>query len=257
MTNNLSAVIITKNEELNIRRCLESIKDLVSEIIIIDSQSTDDTVKICKEYGSKVYQIDWEGFGKAKKFGVEKASNNWILSLDSDEEVTPSLFEEISKILVEPKVNVYKIKRRSFFLGKQIKHCGWNNDFPKRLFNKQYGNFNEDLVHESVVIKGERGIINSPLNHFTYPTIDIQIKKMNLYSELGAKKSCADGKTTSLFSAVIFGIFRFVKMYFLQLGFLDGYKGFILSINTAYGVFLKYSKLWTLVNKEKEENVGL
>ncbi len=249
MSNKLSAVIITKNEESNIERCLKSIKSLCTEIIIVDSDSTDRTLEICRQFGCKILTIEWEGYGKTKKFGVEQAANSWILSIDADEEVTPSLSEEISKIMLNPKYNIYKIKRNSFFLGKKIKYCGWNNDFPKRLFNKEFGNFNDDVVHESVILSGERGVIHSPLNHFTYPTVEIQMNKMNLYSELGAKKLFAEGKRISVFSAVIFSVFRFIKMYFLQLGFLDGPKGFILSCNTAYGVLLKYIKLWSLNNK--------
>lgn len=253
MIDNLSAVIITKNEESNIRRCLESIKNFVAEIIIVDSQSTDDTLKICEEYGCKIFQIEWEGFGLAKKFGVDNASNNWIFSIDSDEEVTHELQNEIDKIMQNPECNIYSIKRNSFFLGKQIKYCGWNNDYPKRLFNREYGNFNNAIVHETIEYTGTRGVIESALNHYTYPTINSQIEKMNLYSELGAEKYFNEGKRTSIAAAFFYGIFKFVKMYFLQLGFLDGVHGFILCVNSGHGIFLKYAKLLAM-SKKVEKN---
>ncbi|MBI9072008.1 MAG: glycosyltransferase family 2 protein [Melioribacteraceae bacterium] len=244
MVKNLSAVIITKNEETNIGRCLESIKDLVSEIVIVDSNSTDKTIEICKSYGCNISQIEWKGFGLAKKFAVDSASSDWVFSIDADEEVTPELAREIEVVMGNPKYNIYKIKRNSFFLGKKIKHCGWDNDYPKRLFNRKFGNFNYAIVHETIIINGERGTIEAPLNHFSYPTIKLHMEKMNLYSELGAEEYFNEGRKTTLISALLNGLFKFIKMYFIKLGFLDGVHGFILSVNSAYGIFLKYIKLW-------------
>lgn len=244
MKNKISAVIITKNEERNIERCLKSLL-WVDEIVVVDANSTDKTIEICKKYNCKIIQKEWEGYGKTKKIAVENTTNDWIISIDADEEVTSDLIEEIKRILEVPKFNVYKIKINSFFLGKQIKYCGWNNEFKKRLFNKKYGNYNESPVHEAVEIKGERGVIYAPINHYTYPTIQLQIYKMNLYSELSAQSLFEQQKSTNPILAIIYGIFKFIKMYIFQLGFLDGFRGLILSINTAFGVYLKYIKLWS------------
>ncbi len=248
--NKLSVVIVTKNEECNIERCLKSVKNIASEIIVVDAFSNDKTIDICNNFGCKVFQKEWEGFGKAKKFAVDQTENDWIFSIDADEEVSENLKSELNKILVNPNYNVFKIKRRSFFLGKEIKHCGWNRDYPKRLFNKKYGNFNSDIVHESVIIEGERGKIENPIFHYTYPTIKSFVNKMNLYSELNAEKLFNNGKNVTIFGSMFYCIVRFIRMYFFDFGFLDGRKGFILSVITSYGVFLKYIKLWSKHNSQ-------
>lgn len=248
--NTLSAVIITKNEERNIERCLKSIKNLASEIVIVDAFSIDNTIKICENYDCKIFQKEWNGFGIAKKFAVEQTENDWVFSIDADEEVTESLSKKIKEILVDPKFNIYKIKRKSFFLGKEIKHCGWNRDYPKRLFNKNYGNFNSDTVHESVIMEGERGKIESPIFHYTYPTIKAFVNKMNLYSELNSEKLFNEGRKVTVINSIFYGFIRFIKMFFFDLGFLDGKKGFILCAITSYGVFLKYIKLWSKHNSQ-------
>ena len=245
MKNKISTVIITKNEEANIVRCLKSIS-WVDEIVVVDSYSQDNTVEICRKYNCKVIQNKWMGFGKNKKLAVEQASNSWILSIDADEEVTEALKLMIEKILEDPKFNGYNIKRTSFYLGKKIKYCGWNRDFPLRLFNKKFGNFNEKEVHESVKIIGEKRQIESPLFHYTYPTINSHIRKMNLYSELSAAELINKGKHYSILSSVIFGIAKFVNMYFIKLGILDGKVGFILCYNSAFGIYLKYVKTWRI-----------
>lgn len=240
--NKVSATIITFNEELNIERCLKSL-NWADEILVIDSHSTDKTVEICNHYNCKVIQTEWKGFGKTKKLAVDNASNNWIFSIDADEEVTESLKKRIEEILEEPQFNGYKIKRRSYYLGKEIKYCGWDRDYPLRLFNKSFGNFNDKEVHESVIINGSKNKIEEPLLHFTYPTISSHINKMNRYSDLSLYDRKSD-KSYGLFTSLLLGLNKFLKMYLLQRGFLDGKIGFLLSINSAFGVYLKYVKVW-------------
>lgn len=247
----LSAVIITKNEEANIARCLESIKDLVTEIVIVDSKSTDRTIEICEKYNCNIFQIDWRGFGLAKRYAVDCAKNDWVLSIDADEEITPNLANKISEVLKNTECNIYSIKRDSFYLGKKIKYCGWNKDYPKRLFNKKYGNFNDAVVHETIEYKGKRGTIEESFTHYSYPTIQSHLDKINLYSELGADSLFEQGKKSSVGVAIFYGFIKFIKTYFVKLGILDGVNGLILSINSSYGIFLKYIKLWA---KHKGEN---
>jgi len=242
MKNKISAVIITKNEELNIERCLKSIT-WVDEILIVDSYSEDKTIEICKKYNCRVIQTAWQGFGKTKKYAVDNASNNWILSIDADEEMTGPLQEKIEILLDNPLYNAYNIKRRSFYLGKEIKHCGWDNDYPLRLFNRRYGNFNDKEVHESVEIKGEKLKINKTLLHYTYPTVSSHIEKMNLYSDLALQNN-NETNDYSIVMSLALGLNKFLKMYLLQRGFLDGRVGFLLSLNSAFGVYLKYLKVW-------------
>ena len=240
-----SVTIITKNEEKNIGRCLESVK-WADEIVIVDSGSTDKTLKICRKYNCKIIESEWLGFGKTKKFAVDSATNNWILSIDADEEVTPDLKKEILGILDNPEFNGYKIKRKSFYINKWINHCGWNKEYKLRLFNKQFGNFNEQMVHESVKLNGKIAKINEILKQYTYPNISSHLQKIDRYSKLSATELFKNGKKTSIFMAILKGKIKFLQMYFLQLGFLDGKEGFILSLNSAYGVYLKYLKLWEM-----------
>ena len=147
----LSVSIITKNEEDNIERCLDSVK-WANEIIIVDSGSTDHTLEICKSYNCKIIETEWLGFGLTKQIGVNAATNNWILSIDADEEVTSELKNKILELVQSTTFHAFNIKRVSYYLKKRIQYSGWQTDRPLRLFNKQYGNFNDASVHESVVI---------------------------------------------------------------------------------------------------------
>lgn len=239
--NKLSATIITFNEEKNIERCLKSLQWL-DEIVIVDSYSTDKTIEICEKYGCKIIQTEWKGFGNTKKYAVDNASNNWIFSIDADEEVSEELRIEIEKLLKNPEFNAYKIKRNSFYLNEEIKYCGWHRDFPLRLFNRKYGNFNDKQVHESVIINGEKGKIEAPLYHYTYPTISSHFSKINRYSDLAQNN--ISSKKYGITISIFLGLNKFMKMYVLQKGFLDGKIGFLLSFHSAFGVYLKYIKTW-------------
>ncbi|APF18572.1 glycosyl transferase family 2 [Caldithrix abyssi DSM 13497] len=237
----LSAVIITFNEERNIGRCLKSL-DWVDEIVVVDSGSSDRTVEICETHGAKVVKSEWLGFGKTKHFAVEQAANNWILSIDADEEVTPQLKQKIQSILKNPDATVaYRIKRQAFYLGRPVKHAGWQKDYPLRLFNRQNGNFNDREVHESVEFNGQVQYIQEPLLHYTYPTISSHIQKMDRYTNLTVGEHA---QKATILGSVARAFFKFLKMYFLKGGFLDGRIGFVLCFNSAFGIYLKYIKLW-------------
>jgi len=243
MREKISAVVITKNEEKNIDRLLKSI-DWVDEIILCDTGSLDNTMNIAQSFNCKVYSIEWKGFGIAKRTAVNYASHNWILSVDADEEVSAGLKNSILKILENLDHNCYFIKRESFYLEKKIKYCGWQNDYPKRLFDKRFGNFNDDPLHESLIIEGERGKITAPLYHYSYPDIFTHVSKMNHYTDLAAKKIMTKDMHSSFLKSLFFGITKFINMYIFRLGFLDGRVGLILCFNSAIGVYLKYIKVW-------------
>ncbi len=239
----LSVAVIVKNEEKNLPKMLDSIA-WADEIVVLDTGSQDKTIEIAKAAGCLVYESEWLGFGKCKQIAVDYCSNNWILSLDADEVVTPQLKSKIESIIGnETKYSGYRIKRKSFYLNKMINHCGWNHDYTLRLFKKDKGHFNSKLVHESVQIEGNIGYIHEHLLHYTYPTINSHLTKMILYSDL-ASRSHSKKKTTSLAGAYFKANWKFWKMYLFQLGFLDGKIGFILCFNSAMGVFWKYAKLW-------------
>ena len=239
----LSVTIITKNEQHNIERCLKSVR-WADEIVVVDDGSTDRTPEICRQYTTKVIHSDWLGFGLLKQLAVNSAIHDWIFSIDSDEEVSELLKNKILNILENPQLNGFRIKRDSFYLGKKIRHCGWDRDYQLRLFNRKFGNFNDKQVHESVSISGTVGRIEEPMFHYTYPTVQSHIEKMNRYSELGLELLTKKKKTASIGSSVVRGLAKFFKMYFLQRGFLDGKIGFVLCYNSAFGVYLKYLKLW-------------
>lgn len=241
--NPLSVVIITKNEEHNIERCLKSV-NWANEIVVIDNGSTDRTLEFCRKYNCRITETDWLGFGPLKKLAVDTANYDWIFSIDSDEEVSEPLQDKILNILANPRSNGFRIRRESFYLGKKIRHGGWDRDYQLRLFNRKFGNFNDKQVHESVSISGMVGRIEEPMFHYTYPTVHSHIEKMNRYSELGLESLARKKKTASIGSAVLRGLAKFIKMYVLQQGFLDGKIGFVLCYNSAFGVYLKYLKLW-------------
>lgn len=238
--NKISAVIITKNEEMNIERCLKSLT-WVDEIVILDTGSTDKTIEICRAFGTKVFYLgNWQGFGEAKHFAVNLAQNDWIISLDADEVVTLELKDSILKILENPSYDIYSIKRRSYYLGKLIRFSGWNNDYPKRLFNRKIAQFNLQPIHESVIGSRNIGKIENHILHFTYPTISSHLRKINQYTDLSVSKKTR----SSIFESVLKSIIKFFKMYFFQLGLLDGAKGFILAIISSFGILIKYLKIW-------------
>ena len=219
--------------------------EFADEIIVADTGSSDNTVRIASKAGAKVINLKWEGFGFTKQKAVIAASNDWILSLDADECLT----SELQKKLINLKQNLgeeaaYRIKRVSWYLNKKIHYCGWQNDMPVRLFNRQKANFNAKLVHEGVKTSGEIKTIKAAIYHYTYPHLEDHISKINLYSGLNVKEKYKPRKKYTIFGAIFQGIWKFIVMYFIKLGFLDGKIGFLLSFNSAYGQYLKYIKLW-------------
>lgn len=249
----ISVVIITYNEEANIERCLRSLQ-FADEIIIYDGNSTDNTIEICNKYNCKIHiRTEWNGFGIAKQEAVEFAQNNWVLVIDADEELTEGLIEKLIDLQNNhSKCLAYKINRKSYFLGKLINYSSWQSDAPLRLFDKRIGKFNQNIVHEFVEIDAEVGLIKEHILHYTYPNLKGYLDKMIKYAELGAEQNYQRGKQSSLSRAILSGILKFVKMYLLRLGILDGKHGLILAINSAFGVYLKHTLLmdkWKLTEK--------
>jgi len=256
--NKISVVIIAKNEEDNLPRCLRSI-DWVDEIILIDSGSTDDTVQISLENKASVFHIEWQGFGHAKKFGVDKCRNNWILSIDADEEVTGELKEEIQTVLSsENNIAGYYIPRRTQFLGRWVYHCGWYPDYILRLFRKDAGNFNNNLVHEGVELKGMTVKLQNELLHYSYLTLEDYLSKFNRYTTLAAQTEYDNGRSVSVYDIVVRPFAALIKHYIIKRGFLDGVEGFLISILSSCYVMVKYAKLRNLYRTKKimKDNPG-
>lgn len=244
----LSVIIITKNEALNIRECIESVK-WADEIIVVDSGSTDDTVAICREFTPHVYSHDWPGFGVQKNRALDYASKDWVLSLDADERVTPELRAEIETTLHEGKARGYEIPRLSSFCGKFMHHSGWYPDYVLRLFRRGSARFSDSLVHERLIIDSKTERLESLLLHYAFENLEEVLHKTNQYSTAGAQMQFQRGRNSSLSGAVLRGLWSFVRTFVLRAGFLDGREGFILAVSNAEGTYYRYLKLM-LLNKK-------
>ena len=251
--NKLSSIIIAKNEEANIKRCIESQLNCIDEIVVlVDKDSTDGTLEIVKSFSKVKYEIcEWKGYAATKQYGVTLTSNDWILWIDADEAVTPDLQQELKEFKnSSPVNNAYSVPRRAYFLGRWIKHSGWYPGRVVRLFNKKTAGFNENSVHEGLIVKGAAGKLNSDLDHYTDPSIKHYFEKFNNYTSLAAAELFDKGKKSTLTDLIVRPAFLFFKMYILKTGFLDGLQGFILSVFSSAYVFTKYCKLWEM-NKKK------
>jgi glycosyltransferase involved in cell wall biosynthesis len=277
----LSVVIITYNEEANLVRTLESVKQLIGEgrgeIIVVDSCSTDRTVEIAKSFGAKVFVEEWKGYAAQKNSAIDKATGDYVLSLDADEEVAPDLASEIQRIMEEPPrehmfnqklpdgtsapifVNGFRIPRKNYFLGRWIRHGGFWPDPKLRLFRRHTGKFKEAAVHEALQVEeygnGWGGIVSRRLRgslvHHSYPTLSDYIEHMNRYSSLGAEMVAAKGKVRfSVINIAVRPLATFVYNYWLRLGFLDGREGLLLHLYHAAYVSWKYAKAWELSRKQ-------
>jgi glycosyltransferase involved in cell wall biosynthesis len=239
----VSVAIITKNEARNIRDCLQSVS-WADEIVVVDNGSADETQQICQEFQARFYLEEWKGFSQQKNSAIGKTKNDWVLSLDADERVSPDLHKEIEKTLQGNSLyDGYYIARKNFFLGRWMRHCGWYPDFNLRLFRKSRGCFRERAVHERVEIEGKVGYLKHPLEHETYCSLDDFFTRMDRYSTLAAKEMQGSGKRYRFSDTLFRPPFTFLQMYLLRAGFLEGYLGFLLCVLYSFYTFAKYSKL--------------
>jgi len=239
----LSIIVITKDEQDNIKDCLESV-EWADEIIVVDSGSTDKTEEICRKFTDNFYVKDWLGFGIQKQRALELATHEWVLSIDADERVTPELRDEIiDKITQNSNVGGYLIPRLSTYLDKDIYHAGWYPDYTLRLVKRKKSHFTKDIVHEKMVVKGSIEKISNHFLHYPYKDIAHHIQKLNDYSSLSAEKMFAKGESVSWPMIFLKALFGFIRAYILRRGFLGGWQGLIVSISTGTSVYLKYLKL--------------
>lgn len=246
--NSLSVIIITKNEAKKIVACLKSVQ-FADEIIVLDSGSTDDTISLALQYTPQVHCVDWPGFGAQKNRALNMCHNEWILSLDADEQVTPKLQHEIQQILQKnPPIAAFKIPRKSKYCDKWIKYGDWRNDDCLRLFRRDHARFKEVPVHEELIVKGEVQTLKQPLLHYSFDNLEEVLRKVNSYSSLSALHKHKGGKKSSLKKAIIHGLWTFFRGYILKLGFLDGKMGFLLAFSNAEGCYYRYVKMMLLNN---------
>ena len=241
----ISSIVITYNEELNIRECLESLR-WTEEIIVVDSESKDKTVEIASEFTGKIIQADSGTFGGKKNIGMANASGDWILWIDADERITDELKKEILLITenIDEDTEAFLINRKSFFINKFIRYSGWYPDYTLRLFKRSAGiKFDESKVHEKAIYTGKTKKLKNEILHYTDMDFEHYIDKMNTYTSLSAEDMKNKLKSASIFDIIFRPAFTFFKMYFLKLGFLDGYMGLVLSTLSGIHVMAKYSKL--------------
>lgn len=241
----ISVFIVTFNEERNIRRCLESVK-FCDEIIVVDSGSGDQTVEIARSYGAKVIERAWPGFVEQKRFALEQCQHEWVLNLDADEELSPELSAEIKGLLSASNqaLNGYQISRLVYFLGRWWKRGGWYPEYRLRLMRRVFTTWGGIDPHERAIVSGQIGYLKAHLHHYTYSGLSQQIQTLNRYSDTAAEQMFKQGRKTNLFEIFTRPIIRFIKFYFIKLGFLEGIAGLIVALNESFYVFLKYSKLW-------------
>lgn len=243
---NLSVVVITYNEERNLGRCLASVEGVADEIIVVDSNSTDNTIQIARDFGAKVVSQSFLGYGAQKTFANQQATNNWVLSLDADEALTPELKKNILNVKQNPTCDAYQFARFSCYCGTWIKHSGWYPDTKVRLFDRTKGKWESEKIHEYWQLNdpnSEAGTLKGDLLHYTYYTISEQLKQIDRYTELLALDAVEKGKDCSLLKIWLGPKWNFITNYFFKLGFLDGYAGYLVCKYTAYYTFIKYSKI--------------
>ncbi|UHL65847.1 glycosyltransferase family 2 protein [Paralcaligenes sp. KSB-10] len=247
----LSVIIITKNESRHIAECLDSVA-FADEIIVVDSGSTDDTCAIAAAKGAKVTQTrDWPGFGPQKNRALDLATQEWVLSIDADERVTPELALAIRSELEHPRADAYKIARLSNFGGRWIRHSGWWPDYVLRLFKRETARFSDAAVHESVQAAQPPAVLDGHFLHYPYADMESLIDKVNRYSSDAAGMMHARGKKVGILGIVGHAAWTFIRIYIIRRGFLDGKEGFILAATAAAGIFFRYGKLMFLNRKSK------
>ena len=244
----LSIVVITLNEEENLLRCLKS-ASWAEEILVVDSGSSDDTQAIARKAGAKVLEHKWEGYGQQKNWAMSHIAHSWVLFLDADEEITPGLKLEIENFLAGEGLVLgtqywgAEVPRKTWFLGRWIMHGGWYPNRLVRLAHRQYAIWTEPAVHESLQLKGLVYTFTQDLNHYTFKNVGEQVMTNIRFSRLGAKVAMDRGERGSILRILTKPIGKFLETYVWKRGFLDGFPGFVISVNAAHSIFMKYVEL--------------
>lgn len=255
--NSLSVVIITRNEEHNIVDCIQSARLIADDIIVIDAESNDQTVRLAIASGAKVFSITWKGYGASRNFGAQKAKNNWILALDADERVSKELASSIHQLNLTDTNCIYRFRRKNYLGKRQIKFGTLGFETVKRIYNRKYAQWDLTLVHEKLMSSSPaKKMISGHIEHFGLKNEeDYQVKAI-LYAQMSAEKYFSQGKTTNVFQKILSPFFNSVKSYIFQMGFLDGRIGFISAKKIAYYSWLKYFYLHQLLKASKIKEIS-
>jgi glycosyltransferase involved in cell wall biosynthesis len=242
----LTVTVITHNEAPHLGEALESVS-WADEIIVIDSQSADDTVAVARRYTPHVEVREWAGYGTQKNYAHDRASHDWILSIDADERVTPRLKDEIQTLLRDaPRAQGYRISRVSHYLGQWIRSTDWYPDYHIRLYDRRAARWSEHKVHESIECRGRVETLRGELLHYPYRDMSEHLAKIDRYTTLVAEQWAAEGRRTSALAAFIYPRLAFLRNFVLRRGFRDGHTGLLVSMLNSYYVFLKYAKLYEM-----------
>ncbi len=249
----ISVVIITKNEERNILRCLNSVQDVADEIVVVDSGSTDDTAAICEQFGVKFVHQDWLGYSEQKNFANSLATNDWILSIDADEELSDELKQSIFKYKNQhmPHDIVFSMNRLTNYCGHWIRHCGWYPDRKIRIWNRTVGQWQGE-IHETLEFstKVREKVLKGDLLHYSFETAQDYENQQFKFAKMRGQHYFMKGKKHASFYMVVSPIFSFIQHYFFQLGFLDGADGWHICLTTAKATRMKYKTLKELTDKK-------
>ncbi len=246
----VSAVIIALNEEQRLEDCLASLA-FCAEILVVDSGSTDATVAVARSYGARVLQQEWLGFGAQKQWAVEHALHDWVLCIDADERVSEQLSLAIQRHCGQPGIHAYRFPRCNFFLGRYLRHGEGYPDWSLRLFDRRHGRWSDDPVHEKVMVSGTVGNLTGDLVHDSADSLHHYLQKQNRYTTLQALRWDCRSKRSVVFSMVFSPLVRFFKFYFIRLGFLDGWPGFIHILIGCLNSFFKYAKIYERQRQHK------
>jgi glycosyltransferase involved in cell wall biosynthesis len=239
----ITAIIITRDNGRDIGDCLDSL-EFCDERIVVDSGSTDDTVKIARERGALVTFQEWLGFGPQKNFALGLAHGEWILWLDADERVTPALTTAIKDAVANGTADGYEMSRLSTFCGRPMRHSGWHPDYVLRLFRRGRGRFSDDVGHDHVICNGAVARLSGVILHFAVRRLEDSLVRIDRYSTIGAQTMLASGRRVWFATGIMRGLFAFFRAYVLRLGFLDGHEGFLLAVANAEGTYYRYMKAW-------------
>jgi glycosyltransferase involved in cell wall biosynthesis len=250
----VSAIVVCYNEEDNIGRCLSSLR-WCDEIVVVDSFSTDRTVEICRQFTNIIIEREWAGYRDQKAFAHSKATKDWVLMIDSDEEVTPELKNEILEQLAVTGTlcSGFLLPRLVFYLDRWWRRGGWYPDYDIRLFRRDCATWGGTDPHEKIIVDGPVRRLRNPLHHFSYRNIDDHIQRINRFTTISSGELRTQGERWRLSDALLRPAFRFFRSYFLKRGFMEGFAGFYVAVTAAMYVFLKYAKLWELELKEKKQ----
>ncbi len=247
----VSVIITTFNEEVNIGECIASVL-WADEVLVVDSFSTDRTVEVTSRFPVEVRQRKYFGSAAQKNWSLDEVRHDWVLILDADERVTEPLAREILELLIAgPKANGYYLRRRNIVLGRVIRHSGWSTDKVIRFFRKDKGRYPNRRVHADLDIEGVVPVLHNALDHYTFRSISRYFEKLVNYAEWGAAQAFREGKRVGFLEVGLRPLWRFVRTYFVQLGFLDGLHGLVVCGLQAFGTFLKYARLWDYRVRER------